>query len=106
MKNPDFLANLKYKTTEQGGRRTPATTGYRPQVKFDFTEMQTSGYQKFFGTDKVYPGETVLAEVSILSAQFFENQLEMGMEFEIREGATIIGYGIIIDIMNKLLEKH
>lgn len=106
MKSPDFIASLKYKSTEQGGRKTPATSGYRPQVKFDFTEMQTSGIQKFIDTEKVYPGETVLAEIAILSPQFFENQLEIGMEFEFREGATIIGYGKIIEIKNKLLENH
>lgn len=105
MKNPDFIANLKYKSTEQGGRRFPATSGYCPQVKFDFNEMQTGGFQKFIGAEKVYPGETVLAEISLLSPQFFENQLEVGMEFEFREGATIMGYGKIIEIRNKSLEK-
>ena len=101
---PDFKAKLKYLSTEQGGRQTPANSGYRPQVKFGFTKMKTSGSQKFIGTDKVSPGETVFAEITILSPQFFENQLEIGMEFDFREGAKIIGTGKIIEILNEALE--
>lgn len=66
-KEPDFIAELKYKTTEDGGRKTPAFSGYRPQVKFPFSEMQTSGQQKFIDKKSVNPGDTVNAEVSILS---------------------------------------
>jgi len=103
--NVDFIAELKYRTTEQGGRRTPANSGYRPQLKFDFTEMQTSGHQFFIGTDSVEPGETILAQIGMNSTQFYENKLEIGMEFEFREGATIIGIGQITEIINKSLEK-
>ena len=103
---PDFEAKLKYLSTEQGGRKTPAYSGYRPQVKFEFTRMQTSGSQKFIGTDEVYPGETVLAQITILSPQFFESQLKIGMEFEFREGAKIIGTGTIIKILNETLEMR
>jgi translation elongation factor EF-Tu-like GTPase len=46
-KQADFIATLTYRTTEQGGRKTAAVSGYRPQVKFDFAEMQTSGQQTF-----------------------------------------------------------
>ena len=101
---PDFKAKLKYLSAKDGGRKTPANSGYRPQVKFPFSKMQTSGSQKFIGTDIVYPGETVLAEITILLPQFFENQIEIGMEFDFREGATIIGTGIIIEILNETLE--
>ena len=101
----DFIAELKYRTTEQGGRRTPAYSGYRPQLKFEFSEMQTSGHQFFIGTNFVKPGETVLAQITMNSTQFYENNLEIEMEFEFREGATIIGIGQITEIINKSLEK-
>ncbi|NQY31300.1 MAG: hypothetical protein HRT69_17770 [Flavobacteriaceae bacterium] len=100
----DFIAELKYKTTEKGGRRTPANSGYRPQLKFEFTEMQTSGHQFFIGTDTVKPGETVLTQIMMNSTYFYENKLEVGTEFEFREGARIIGFGKITKILNKVLE--
>ena len=63
----DFIATLTYLTTEQGGRQTPAFPGYRPQVKFDFSEMQTSGQQTFIDRKIVYPGDTVEAEIRKIS---------------------------------------
>lgn len=101
----DFIAELQYLTTEQGGRKTPANSGYRPQVKFDFTEMQTSGQQTFIDKETVYPGDKVEAKIKILSPDYFADCLTEGMNFEFREGATLIGTGQIKYIVNDKLEK-
>lgn len=103
IREPDFIAKLHYYTTEQGGRKTPANSGYRPQVKFDFSDFQTSGQQKFIGTDMVYPGETITAQITILSPSFFQNKLSVGLGFEFREGHKVIGTGKILEILNKEL---
>ena len=104
-KKVDFIAELTYFTTKQSGRKTPATSGYRPQVKFDFTEKQTSGQQTFIDKEIVYPGDKVLAKIKVLSPNFFADNLEEGMKFEFREGATIIGTGELKNIINDRLEK-
>jgi hypothetical protein len=104
-KQADFIASLNYRTTEQGGRKTAAKSGYRPQVKFDFTEMETSGQQTFIDREFVFPGDSVVAEIKILSVDFFANSLTEGMDFEFREGATIIGTGKIKHIINERLKK-
>jgi hypothetical protein len=101
----DFIAELQYLTSEQGGRKTPAKSGYRPQVKFDFDEMQTSGQQTFIKKEWINPGENVKAKIKILSPDHFAHTLTEGMEFEFREGATIIGTGKIEYIVNEKLEK-
>ncbi|RZJ87796.1 MAG: hypothetical protein EOO20_15235 [Chryseobacterium sp.] len=101
----DFIATLTYRTTEQGGRKTPAKTGYRPQTKFDFDEMQTSGQQLFIDCQYVYPGGKVDAEIKIVSADYFAGRLTEGMEFEFREGSTIMGRGKIKHVLNELLRK-
>ena len=101
----DFIATLTYKTTEQGGRKTPAKSGYRPQVKFDFEEMQTSGQQTFIDRELVFPGDIVEAEIKIISVDYFVNKLTEKMKFEFREGATVIGTGIIKHIINDKLKK-
>lgn len=102
----DFIAELHYRTFEQGGRQTPAFSGYRPQIKFSFSEMQTSGQQKFIGIEEVAPGGIVKAEITLASPDFFLNALSIGLNFEFREGATIIGTGVILEILSKdLLEK-
>jgi hypothetical protein len=101
----DFVAELKYRTTEQGGRKTPAHSGYRPQVKFDFAEMQTSGQQIFLDKEIVSPGDTVNAKIRILSVDYFANKLTEGMQFEFREGDKVIGTGLIKQIINERLKK-
>ena len=101
----DFIADLKYLTTEEGGRSTPAFSGYRPQVKFDFSEMQTSGQQTFLNKETVYPGDTVEAAIRIISVEHFANTLTEGMTFDFREGSRIIGTGKIADILNHQLIK-
>lgn len=105
MQNIDFIADLKYLTTEEGGRQTPAFSGYRPQLKFYFDEMQTSGQQTFLNKDTVYPGDTVEAAIRIISVEHFENTLTEGMTFEFREGSRVIGTGKITDILNDKLIK-
>lgn len=101
----DFIAELKYRTTDEGGRLTPAFSKYRPQVKFDFEEMQTSGEQTFLNKEQVFPGDSVIAKIRILGVEFFKNRLEPGMSFEFREGSRIIGTGKILEVLNEELIK-
>lgn len=101
----DFIADLRYLTAEQGGRKTPAKSGYRPHVKFDFDEMQTSGQQIFVNKDWVHPGENVKAKIKILSPDHFAHTLSEGMNFKFMEGSTIIGTGKIEYMVNERLEK-
>lgn len=102
----DFIAFLSYCTTEQGGRSTPVfNSGYRPQNKFEFSEMQTSGEQRILNKEIVYPGDKVEAEIKLLTTDFLENRLTEGMNFEFREGSKIIGTGEIKTIINERLKK-
>jgi len=97
---PDFIAMLKYRAAEEGGRTMPAHSGYRPHIKFTFEEMQTSGQQVFIGKDIVQPGETVTAEITMVSPHIFHGRISCGMCFEFREGAEVIGTGEIIELLN------
>jgi translation elongation factor EF-Tu-like GTPase len=105
MNETDFIADLTYNTTENGGRKTAANSGYRPQVEFEFTKYTSSGKQTFIGQDSVSPGESVSAKISLLSPELFEKQLEIGTQFKITEGKHIIGLGKITEIINIKLTK-
>lgn len=102
---PDFVAELNYRTTEKGDRRTPANSGYRPHVKFPFSKMMTTGLQTFIGQGSVKPGQTVKSEIMILTPEFFENKLEIGMKFEVGEGSRVVAIGKLIEILNTDLIK-
>lgn len=101
----DFIVELFYKTTEEGGRATPAYSGYRPGIEFPFCKMQTSGRQTFIDRELVSPGETVKASIKIASVDFFAAKLTEGMEFEFKEGSKVIGTGKILTILNYQLKK-
>lgn len=100
----DFIAELKYRTSEEGGRTTNANSGYRPTIKFDFSDIQISGSQRFIRRNFAVPGETVVAEIRVASTDFLKNKLEAGTIFDFREGSHIIGFGTIINVVNKDLE--
>lgn len=102
----DFIATLHYKTAAEGGRKNPVRSGYRPQVKFSFDTMSTSGQQIFIDKEIVFPGETVTAGIIMLSAPHFENRLEEGINFDIMEGRLVLGTGTITKIINEKLRKQ
>lgn len=102
---PDFIARVKYFTAEQGGRKSPAHSKYRPIIEFSGHEMLTSGEQIFIGKDIVHPGETVQAQITIASVGHFKEKLFVGQTFKFFESPqTIIGTGEILEILNKDLK--
>jgi elongation factor Tu len=96
----DFTATVRFKTTQGGGRKTPVSTGYWPQIKFHFTEKQSGARHTFIDKDLVHPGDVVKASIKTLSPHFFEHSLKEGTEFEIREGHMVVGTGVIENILN------
>ena len=101
----DFIAKLNYLRIEDGGRRSPAFSGYRPHIKFPFSESMTSGQQIFLDKERVYPGDEVTAEIIILDHITTTNRLSKGLTFTFQEGHKIIGTGEILEVINKKLEK-
>jgi translation elongation factor EF-Tu-like GTPase len=103
---PDFVAKLVYMTTEEGGRTRPARSGYHPQVKFDFSDNQTTTSQFFRDRDWVNPGDTVVADMQMVGTDYFAGTLAVGMCFEVREGGRVTAHGEILEIRNKSLVRR
>ncbi len=102
----DFIAELQFLNTEHGGRKNSVASGYRPHIEFeDYPEYLTSGQQTYIGQETVAPGEMVLAEISILSKDYFTNRLYEHMKFKFCEGPHTMGYGNIIEIINDNLKQ-
>jgi translation elongation factor EF-Tu-like GTPase len=98
---PDFIAELKYRSTEEGGRKTPALTGIWQHLKFSFIEGYVGGKQRFLNKEIVYPGDDVKVEITVLSPEFLKNTLSIGMRFTFGEASRTTGTGEIIEIINK-----
>ena len=102
---PDLVAKVHYLTSEEGGRKGYAASGYRPHIKFNGKKELTSGEQLFVDKEKVFPGETATAEIRILSPHFLENYLFVGQHFQIGEGTKVIGHGEVLEIINPKLRQ-
>ena len=101
MKQLDFIAELEFLTSKQGGRKTPVRSNYRPHIEFDnYPEYLTSGNQTYIGKELVEPGEKVKAEIAILGTEYFSKRLYENLGFKFYEGSRNIGYGKIIEIIN------
>lgn len=92
---PHFTALLTFVPAETGGLSTPASSGYRPAIKFTFAKSPVTGIQKFIGTDLVFPGDTVTAEITLTDPASFAGKIYEGLDFEFFEVDRLVGYGIV-----------
>ncbi|KUL50489.1 elongation factor Tu [Streptomyces sp. NRRL F-4489] len=84
-----FTAEVYLLSTEEGGRRTPLSTGYRPQ--FYIRTADVAGALDLEARAVARPGETVTATVDLDRAV----PLEPGLGFAIREGGRTVGAGTV-----------
>ena len=95
----DIEAEITFLTIEEGGRKTPAFSGYRPQFYYDGQDWDA--IQNYVGAvEPVYPGQTVTALLSFLSPQYHVGKLYPGKEFLIREGQRVVGRGKVTKILD------
>lgn len=98
-----FLALLTYLKTEDGGRKTPAVSGYRPGIKFSFHNDLFTGAQKFIDVEFAFPGDVINAEITLLNPEYFKGKIYEGLDFGFYEGPNLIGRGIIKRILDPAL---
>ena len=95
----NFLAQCYILTKEEGGRYTPFTDNYRPQL-FIRTSDVTVSLTHPPGTENaeeamVMPGDNVELQCSLVH----DIALEEGSRFTLREGGKTIGTGIVTKIL-------
>lgn len=104
--SPDFIGKLRFLTTQEGGRTTPAHSGYRPHFKLPYKEWHTSCQQEFIDLEVVNPGDTVHAEMKILWTEAFEHCLAPGDTFTLGEGDRVVAHGQITQVLNPRLDRE
>lgn len=95
---PDIEAEITFAPTEQGGRKSPAFSGYRPQFYYDDHDWDAD--QEYPDVDSVLPGQTVTALLRFASPDAHVGRLHPGMEFEVREGARVVARGRVTKILH------
>ena len=93
-KKNKFKARVYILTEEEGGRKTPFYSGYRPQFFFRVNNVSGS-ITLDESTQMVMPGDNVIITVE-LGAYVVINT---GLRFVIREGKLTIGAGLIFELL-------
>ncbi len=105
-RNPDIEAEIYILREDEGGRRTPVQTGYRPSHNFGLNGMLNDAQHEYIGTDIVELGNTAGAYLWFLRPEYQEGRLYVGMEFTVQEGSKVIGRGRVTKIINSKLAKY
>jgi elongation factor Tu len=88
-----FKAKVYVLTTEEGGRKTPFATNYRPQ--FFIRTANVTGTVTLEANKMAMPGDSIEMEVELLSPV----AVQEGMRFAIREGQLTVGAGVVSKIL-------
>ncbi|MBI4574746.1 MAG: elongation factor Tu, partial [Planctomycetes bacterium] len=90
----NFHAQVYVLTKEEGGRRTPFFSGYRPQFYFRTTDV-TGDVKLLGGAEMCMPGDNLTVEIKLITPIAMEEQLR----FAIREGGQTVGSGAVTKIL-------
>jgi translation elongation factor EF-Tu-like GTPase len=102
---PDIEAEITFLPTEEGGRRSAAVSGYRPNHNFGLASLNDAAHE-YIGRDSAAPGETVLANMWFLAPQYQVGRLVPGFTFTVQEGSRIVGHGVVRKVLNAELQRH
>jgi len=89
-----FVAEAYILTKEEGGRRTPFFTNYRPQFYFRTTDV-TGIIRLKEGVEMIMPGDNAELTVELITPIAMEEKLR----FAIREGGRTVGAGVVAKII-------
>jgi elongation factor Tu len=89
-----FNCEVYVLSKDEGGRKTPFFSGYRPQFYFRTTDV-TGSVKLLGGAEMCMPGDNVELEVELQKAV----ALVEGSRFAIREGGKTVGSGVVTKIL-------
>jgi elongation factor Tu len=90
----EYEAHVYILTEEEGGRKTPFFTGYRPQFYFRTTDV-TGEVKLRPGTEMVQPGDDVTLDVTLITPI----AMDVNQRFAIREGGRTVGSGVVTKVV-------
>jgi elongation factor Tu len=89
-----FEGEIYVLSKDEGGRKTPFFSGYRPQFYFRTTDV-TGAVTLLGGAEMCMPGDNVKLEVELGKPI----AMDEGSRFAIREGGRTVGSGVITKIL-------
>lgn len=99
MLKPHFIALLNFIPENEGGRKTPTSSGYRAAIKFSLNNEPILGEYHFMDADLVYSGDSINAEIILIDIEKLNEKIYTGLDFNFFEGEILMGKGVITKIM-------
>ena len=90
-----FKAEVYVLKGEEGGRKTPFFSGYRPQFYFRTTDV-TGAVTLDENVEMVMPGDNATFNVELITPI----AMDEGLRFAIREGSRTVGAGVVTEIFD------
>jgi elongation factor Tu len=83
-------------STDEGGRKLPIGTGYRPAIYFG--KKQTDGILSFHRDEKPTLGSEYTVTIGLIHPEYLGKALKKGAVFDLKEGSKIIARGTVLDV--------
>lgn len=101
---PDIEAEIRFLTTEEGGKVNPCRSGYFPNHDFGNDGFFVDARHTFPDAEEIPPGDTVRQQMDSLAPESQQGRLYEGFTFTVQEGGRIVGHGRITKVINKKLQ--
>lgn len=106
MAHVDIIGEVRFMTTDEGGRKAGVHSGYRPHFKIASRDVITSSEQSFRDRTFVDLGQTIISEMMLLGVSAFEHALRPGDEFTLQEASKVVARGRVIEVLNPRLNRQ
>jgi GTPase len=83
----------------RNGRKSPFSSGYRPVFKF-IQETATSGLIELIDREDFAPDDEGVVKITFLYREYLGNDFAEGKKFTFGEGRSVLGEGVVIEILN------
>jgi elongation factor Tu len=95
-----FRARIRLLGTEEGGRRTPVLSGYRPMLNFEPSQSNrfNDGILTLVACDMLDPGEFCDADIELLCPELVPVELKPGVPFNMNEGSIVVATGEVLEV--------
>ena len=103
-RQPDIEAEVTFLAPADGGRSTPAKSGYRPN-HLVLPDYLTSGHHEYRDKDQVLPGESAITEIWFLSPEQYPKSMSVGKIIRVQEGSRLVGHAKVLKVYNEVLRE-
>ena len=98
----DARVRFTLAAVEPGGQVRRVLDGCRPQYRIR-SDYLTSALHRFIGATEVISGDSIEAELWLLTPEHYPGTLRVGRRIEVSEGSRVVGQASVLEVFNPVL---